>query len=64
VNATTRSHVAGEDAFILKVVAVDIGQLERVLAQLTRLGRTVSSIVPSSLAARDPLLARSDRIAG
>jgi hypothetical protein len=35
-----------------------------VLAQLTRLGRTVSSIVLSSLVARDPLLARSDRIAG
>ena len=57
-------HVAGEDAFILKVVAADVHQLERVLAQLTRLGRTVSSIVLSSLVARDPLLARNDRIPG
>lgn len=57
-------HVAGEDAFILKVVAADVHQLERVLAQLTRLGRTVSSIVLSSLVSRDPLLARNDRVPG
>jgi len=45
-------HVAGEDSFILKVAARDTADLEHMIAQLTRLGRSVTSIVLSSLVVR------------
>jgi Lrp/AsnC family leucine-responsive transcriptional regulator len=41
-------HVAGGDSFIAKIVAQDIGDLERLLGKLTPQGSTVTSIVLSS----------------
>jgi Lrp/AsnC family leucine-responsive transcriptional regulator len=46
-------HVAGDDSFILKVAAADVQELEHVIAQLTRLGRSVTSIVLSTLLTRE-----------
>ena len=45
-------HVAGEDSFILKVAVADVQELEHVIAQLTRLGRSVTGIVLSTLLTR------------
>ena len=57
VNAMPRvieaHHVAGDDSFILKVAAADVQELEHVIAQLTRLGRSVTSIVLFTLLTRD-----------
>ena len=46
-------HVAGDDSFILKIAAADVQELEHVIAQLTRLGRSVTSIVLSTLLRRE-----------
>jgi Lrp/AsnC family transcriptional regulator, leucine-responsive regulatory protein len=57
VNAMPRvleaHHVAGDDSFVLKVAAADVQELEHVIAQLTRLGRSVTSIVLSTLLKRE-----------
>jgi Lrp/AsnC family leucine-responsive transcriptional regulator len=57
VNAMPRvleaHHVAGDDSFILKIAAADVQELEHVIAQLTRLGRSVTSIVLSTLLRRE-----------
>ena len=57
VNAMPRvleaRHVAGDDSFILKVAAADVHELEHVIALLTRMGRSVTSIVLSTLLRRD-----------
>jgi Lrp/AsnC family leucine-responsive transcriptional regulator len=46
-------HVAGDDSFIIKVAAADVAELEHMIAQLTQLGRSVTSIVLSTLIVRD-----------
>jgi Lrp/AsnC family leucine-responsive transcriptional regulator len=57
VNAMPRvleaHHVAGDDSFVLKLAAADVQELEHVIGQLTRLGRSVTSIVLSTLLSRD-----------
>ncbi|MFC0599419.1 Lrp/AsnC family transcriptional regulator [Streptomyces palmae] len=49
-------HVVGEDCWILKVGVADTGHLEEVLAQVTVLGSTTTSVVLSSPVARRTLL--------
>ncbi|MEV0975809.1 Lrp/AsnC family transcriptional regulator [Streptomyces sp. NPDC049915] len=51
-------HVVGEDCWILKVAVEDTGHLEEVLAQISALGRTTTSIVLSSPVTHKPLLPR------
>lgn len=41
-------HVVGEDCWIFKVAVPDVGRLEEVLAEITEIGRTTTSIVLSS----------------
>ncbi len=41
-------HVTGQDSFLMKVVARDIGHLESFLASINHLGETRTSIVMSS----------------
>ncbi|WP_243794717.1 Lrp/AsnC family transcriptional regulator [Saccharopolyspora gloriosae] len=41
-------HVVGEDCWIFKVAVPDVGRLEEVLAEMTEVGRTTTSIVLSS----------------
>ncbi|KUJ64513.1 AsnC family transcriptional regulator [Streptomyces albus subsp. albus] len=49
-------HVVGEDCWILKVGVADTGHLEEVLAEVTVLGSTTTSVVLSSPVARRTLL--------
>lgn len=55
---TEAHHVVGEDCWILKVAVEDTAHLEEVLAQISALGRTTTSIVLSSPVAHKPLLPR------
>lgn len=41
-------HVIGDDCWILKVAVADVAHLERLLEQLSTLGRTTTSIVMST----------------
>ncbi|MEU4348622.1 Lrp/AsnC family transcriptional regulator [Streptomyces sp. NPDC023838] len=49
-------HVVGEDCWIIKVAVTDTGHLEEVLAEVSALGRTTTSIVLSSPVDGRPLL--------
>jgi Lrp/AsnC family leucine-responsive transcriptional regulator len=49
-------HVVGEDCWVLKVAVRDTVHLEEVLEEISKLGRTTTSIVLTSPVERKPLL--------
>ncbi len=55
-------HVAGGDAFVFKVVAASVTQLEAVIAQLSPYGQTTTSIVLSSPVKKPVVIGSRERM--
>lgn len=48
-------HVTGEESFVMKVLVATVGELEPLITQFSKFGRTATSIVMSSPVTKRPL---------
>lgn len=48
-------HVTGEESFVIKIVVATVGELEPLIEQFSKFGRTSTSIVMSSPVGKRPL---------
>ena len=48
-------HVTGEESFVIKIVVKQVRELEPIIEQLSKFGRTATSIVMSSPVEKRPL---------